>query len=191
MSVFTPVSEGEAASWLKGYSVGALEALEPIAAGIENTNYYVTTGEGRYVLTLFERKVSADIQNRVGPNRVGPWGSLQFLVDGVKLFLKEDIIPAAADGNLFRLAPYIVFSATMLAAVVIPFGPFIVADLNIGLIFIIVVSSLVVVGFLMSGWASNNKWALLGGIRSAAQIISYEIPAAISLLLVHMKRKSA
>jgi NADH-quinone oxidoreductase subunit H len=137
------------------------------------------------LLTYGERKVSADIQNRVGCNRVGPFGLLQMFADGVKLILKEDIIPDAVDRKLFKLAPYIVFSGTVLAAVVIPFGgPFIVADLNIGLIFIIVVSSLVVVGFLMSGWASNNKWALLGGIRSAAQIISYEIPAALSLMTV-------
>lgn len=137
------------------------------------------------MLTYAERKISADIQNRVGPNRVGPWGLLQFPVDGIKLLLKEDIIPDAADKKLFKLAPYLVFTSTVLASLVIPFGgSFIVADLNIGLIFIIVVSSLLVVGFLMSGWASNNKWALLGGIRSAAQIISYEIPTALSLLTV-------
>lgn len=137
------------------------------------------------MLTYAERKVSADIQNRIGPNRVGPFGLLQMLADGVKLILKEDIIPDAVDRKLFKLAPYIVFSGTMLAVTVVPFGgPFIVADLNIGLVFIIVVSSLIVVGFLMSGWASNNKWALLGGIRSAAQIISYEIPAALSLFTV-------
>jgi NADH-quinone oxidoreductase subunit H len=137
------------------------------------------------MLTYAERKISADIQNRVGPNRVGPYGLLQFPVDGIKLLLKEDIIPDAADKKLFKFAPYLVFSSTVLASMVIPFGgSFIVADLNIGLIFIIVVSSLLVVGFLMSGWASNNKWALLGGIRSAAQIISYEIPTALSLLTV-------
>lgn len=137
------------------------------------------------LLTWVERKVAADIQNRVGPNRVGPWGLLQFLADGVKLLLKEDIIPDAADRTLFRLAPYVVFPPIMLAAMVIPFGgPLIVADLNVGVIFATVVSSLVVVGFLMSGWASNNKWALLGGIRSAAQIISYEIPTALSLLTI-------
>jgi NADH-quinone oxidoreductase subunit H len=137
------------------------------------------------MLTWLERKVSADIQNRVGPNRVGPFGLLQFPVDGIKLLLKEDIVPDAADKKLFKLAPYIVFTSTVLASLVIPFGgSFVVADLNIGLIFIIVVSSLLVVGFLMSGWASNNKWALLGGIRSAAQIISYEIPTALSLLTV-------
>ncbi len=137
------------------------------------------------MLTYLERKISADIQNRVGPNRVGPWGLLQFPVDGIKLLLKEDIIPDAVDKKLFKLAPYLVYSSTVLASLVIPFGgSFVVADLNIGLIFIIVVSSLLVVGFLMSGWASNNKWALLGGIRSAAQIISYEIPTALSLLTV-------
>lgn len=137
------------------------------------------------IFTLLERKVAGAIQNRLGPNRVGPYGSMQWMADAVKLFLKEDIIPDAADKPLFRLAPYLVFVPTMLAAIVIPFGgPFIVADLNMGVIFLVVVSSLVVVGLLMSGWASNNKWALLGGIRSAAQIISYEIPAALSLLTV-------
>lgn len=137
------------------------------------------------MLTYAERKISADIQNRVGPNRVGPFGLLQFPVDGIKLLLKEDIIPDAVDKKLFKFAPYLVFSSTVLASMVIPFGgSFVVADLNIGLIFIIVVSSLLVVGFLMSGWASNNKWALLGGIRSAAQIISYEIPTALSLLTI-------
>jgi NADH-quinone oxidoreductase subunit H len=137
------------------------------------------------MLTYLERKISADIQNRVGPNRVGPWGLLQFPADGIKLLLKEDIIPDAADKKLFKLAPYLVYSSTVLASLVIPFGgSFIAADLNIGLIFIIVVSSLLVMGFLMSGWASNNKWALLGGIRSTAQIISYEIPTALTLLTV-------
>ncbi len=137
------------------------------------------------MLTYLERKISADIQNRIGPNRVGPFGLLQFPVDGIKLLLKEDIIPDAVDRKLFKLAPYLVYSSTVLASLVIPFGgSFVVADLNIGLIFIIVVSSLLVVGFLMSGWASNNKWALLGGIRSAAQIISYEIPTALALLTV-------
>jgi len=144
----------------------------------------VVTGVGA-VLTLMERKIAADIQNRVGPNRVGPWGSLQVLADGVKLLLKEDIIPAAADRHLFRLAPYLVFASVVLSSMVIPFGgPFIAVDLNIGLIFVVMSGSLVLVGFLMSGWASNNKWALLGGIRSAAQILSYEIPAVLSLLTV-------
>lgn len=137
------------------------------------------------MLTYAERKISADIQNRIGPNRVGPYGLLQLLADGIKMILKEDIIPDAVDKKLFRLAPYIVFTATILASIVIPFGgSFIIADLNVGLIFITVASSLIVIGFLMSGWASNNKWALLGGIRSAAQIISYEIPTALSLLTV-------
>jgi len=137
------------------------------------------------LLTYFERKVAGDIQNRIGPNRVGPYGIFQFIVDGIKLLMKEDIIPDPADKFLFRLAPYLVLSSTVLAVIVIPFGgSFIIADLDVGLIFILVVSALVVVGFLMSGWASNNKWALLGGIRSAAQMISYEIPAALSLLTV-------
>ncbi len=137
------------------------------------------------ILTLMERKVAGAIQNRLGPNRVGPSGSLQWIADAIKLHLKEDIIPALADKNLFRLAPYIVFVGTVLTGMVIPFGgSFIVVDLNVGLIFIIVAVSLIVIGLLMSGWASNNKWALLGGIRSAAQIVSYEIPSALALLTV-------
>ena len=118
-------------------------ALLPLVAGL---------------LTWVERKVAADIQNRIGPNRVGPWGLFQFLADGVKLLLKEDIVPDAADRTLFRLAPYVVFPPLMLAAMVIPFGgPLIVADLNVGVIFATVVSSLVVVGFLMLGRLRSRK----------------------------------
>jgi NADH-quinone oxidoreductase subunit H len=121
----------------------------------------------------------------VGPNRVGPQGVLQWLADGIKNLLKEDLIPAAADAKLFSLAPYVVFMGFLCTFVVIPFGgSLIVADLNIGILYILAVTSLVVVGILMAGWASNNKWSLLGGMRSAAQIVSYEIPAGISVLTI-------
>jgi len=137
------------------------------------------------VTSWLERRVWARMQSRVGPNRVGPQGILQWLADGIKNLLKEDLIPAAADSKLFSLAPYVVFVGFLCTFVVIPFGSqLIVADLNIGILYILAVTSLVVVGILMAGWASNNKWSLLGGMRSAAQIVSYEIPAGLSILTI-------
>jgi NADH-quinone oxidoreductase subunit H len=137
------------------------------------------------LLTYAERRVAGKIQNRFGPNRVGPQGILQFVADGVKLILKEDTIPGAADRPLFRMAPYLVATGTFLTLAVIPFGQrLVVSDLNIGVVYLAAVTTLVVVGILMSGWASNNKWSLLGGIRSAAQVVSYEIPTGLSLLTI-------
>lgn len=137
------------------------------------------------VTSWLERRVWARMQSRVGPNRVGPQGILQWLADGIKNLLKEDLIPSASDAKLFSLAPYVVFMGFLCTFVVIPFGAnLIVADLNIGILYILAVTSLVVVGILMAGWASNNKWSLLGGMRSAAQIVSYEIPAGLSVLTI-------
>ena len=137
------------------------------------------------ITSWLERRVWARMQSRVGPNRVGPQGILQWLADGIKNLLKEDLIPSASDAKLFSLAPYIVFMGFLCTFVVIPFGAnLIVADLNIGILYILAVTSLVVVGILMAGWASNNKWSLLGGMRSAAQIVSYEIPAGLSILTI-------
>ncbi|NIO06547.1 MAG: NADH-quinone oxidoreductase subunit NuoH [Deltaproteobacteria bacterium] len=137
------------------------------------------------VTSWLERRVWGRIQSRVGPNRVGPQGILQWLADGIKNLLKEDIIPASADRKLFALAPYVVFMGFLATFVVIPFGSkLIVADLNIGILYILAITSLVVVGILMAGWSSNNKWSLLGGMRSAAQIVSYEIPAGLSVLVI-------
>jgi NADH-quinone oxidoreductase subunit H len=137
------------------------------------------------VTTFVERRVWARIQSRVGPNRVGPQGILQWLADGIKLLMKEDSIPAAADPRLFRLAPYVVTMGFVAAFVVVPFSSsLIAADLNVGILYLTAVTSLVVVGILMAGWASNNKWSLIGGIRAAAQIVSYEIPAALSIFPV-------
>jgi NADH-quinone oxidoreductase subunit H len=139
------------------------------------------------VTSWLERRVWARMQSRVGPNRVGPQGILQWLADGIKNLLKEDIIPTAADKWLFSLAPYVVFIGFLTTFVVIPFGSeLIVADLNIGILYILSVTSLVVVGILMAGWSSNNKWSLLGGMRSAAQIVSYEIPAGLAILTIVM-----
>jgi NADH-quinone oxidoreductase subunit H len=137
--------------------------------------------------TWVERRVAGRIQSRIGPNRTGPAGLLQWLADGIKSVLKEDIVPVAADRPLFKLAPYVVMTGFVAAFVAIPFGgPLIIADLNVGILYVTAVTSLVVVGILMAGWSSNNKWSLLGGIRSAAQIVSYEIPAGLSIFPIVM-----
>lgn len=137
------------------------------------------------VTTFVERRVWARIQSRVGPNRVGPQGILQWLADGLKLLMKEEAIPFAADPRLFKLAPFIVTIGFITAFVAMPFSSaLIVADLNLGILYITSMTSLVVVGIMVAGWASNNKWSLIGGIRAAAQIVSYEIPAALSIFTV-------
>lgn len=137
------------------------------------------------ITSWLERRVWARIQSRIGPNRVGPYGFLQWLADGLKNLLKEDLVPQAVDARLFKLAPYVVVTGFVAAFVAIPFGGhLIIADLNIGILYISAVTSMVVVGILMAGWSSNNKWSMLGGIRSATQIVSYEIPAGLAIFPV-------
>ena len=136
-------------------------------------------------LIWFERKVAAHTQDRLGPMRVGWHGVLQSFADGIKLVFKEDIIPKGADQFLFKLAPFLVVMGAFSAFAVIPWGDgLVVSDLNIGLLYVIAISSFGAIGLLMAGWASNNKYALYGGMRSAAQMVSYEIPTAIVILSV-------
>lgn len=139
------------------------------------------------LVVFVERRVAGRIQSRIGPNRVGPQGLFQSIADGIKGILKEDIIPLEADHILFRVAPYLVFLGMFLAFVALPFtSQWVIADLDIGVFYLLAVESLVVVGIVMSGWASNNKWSLLGGMRGAAQIVSYEVPVTLTVLMIVM-----
>ena len=147
-------------------------------------------------LVLVERRVSAFIQNRIGPNRVGPAGLFQPVADIVKLFLKEDFVPKAANKFVHSLAPLISLVVAMATFAVIPFGNSIhlfgrdiklmIADVNVGILYILALSSLGVYGITLSGWSSNNKYSLLGGLRSSAQMISYELSMGLSIIGVLM-----
>jgi len=146
--------------------------------------------------TLLERKVVSRMQFRIGPNRAGPGGLLLPLADGIKLIFKEELTPAMADKWVFRLAPIISMVVALITFAVIPIGPTInlfgreialrLADVNIGLMYVLAVSSLGLYGIVLGGWSSNNKYALLGGLRSSAQLISYELPLGLSLMGVVM-----
>lgn len=147
------------------------------------------------LFTLFalysERKISAFIQDRLGPMEVGKYGSLQAFADILKMLQKEFIIPTAADKILFMLAPIIIFVSVYLGFAALPWAPGLIpASLNLGLFYIFAILSIETLGILMAGWGSNNKYALLGSMRSVAQMVSYEIPAGISLLSVVMISQS-
>jgi NADH-quinone oxidoreductase subunit H len=147
-------------------------------------------------LVYMERRISAFIQNRIGPNRVGPWGLLQAPADVLKLFLKEDIVPARANHTIHTLAPIISITVAMSTFAVVPFGNTIrlfgqdiklmIADVNIGILYILALTSMGVYGITLSGWSSNNKYSLLGGLRSSAQLISYELSMGLSVVGVIM-----
>src|SRR6266571_3553494 len=150
------------------------------------------------LLTLAERKVAAWIQVRLGPMRVGPYGILQPLADGLKLMLKEDIVPAGADKWIFTLAPVISLVPAFIVFAVIPFGPadgftilghkisYFITDLNIGVLYVLSISSVGIIGIILGGWASNSKYPLLGALRSAAQMVSYEVALGFSIIGVLM-----
>jgi NADH-quinone oxidoreductase subunit H len=156
--------------------------IEMIIAGVLVIGLFAVLG---LVLVLMERKVSAWMQIRLGPNRVGPKGMLQSLADTLKLMVKEGMTPDGADKILFNLAPFIAMIVAMLLLAPIAFAKdFQLWDLNIGVLYVSAVSSLSVIAILMAGWASNNKYSLLGAMRSGAQIVSYELSAGLSVLSV-------
>jgi NADH-quinone oxidoreductase subunit H len=142
-------------------------------------------------MVWFERKVISDMQSRIGPDRAGPWGLLQTLADGIKLFFKEDLLPEQADRRIFRLAPYLSIVPAFLAFAIVPFGGTIsvfghrthlqLADPPMGILFLVAVSSVAVYGIMLAGWASGSKYPLLGSVRASAQMVSYE--AAMSLAI--------
>jgi NADH-quinone oxidoreductase subunit H len=141
-------------------------------------------------LTLFERRVLARLQMRIGPNRAGPGGILQPIADAVKLIFKEELIPSSADKLIFILAPIITVVPALIVLGVVPFGPTVeifgrpvrlaLADLNVGVLYILSITSIAIYGIVLAGWASNNKYAMLGGIRSSAQMVSYELALGLA-----------
>ena len=151
-------------------------------------------------MSLVERKVSAWMQDRIGPNRVGPGGLLQPIADGVKFLFKEQVIPASVDRTMYLLAPAIALVPAFLILAVIPFGPpmviagrqvsLAIADLDVGILFVFAISSLSVYGITLAGWSSHSKYPLLGGVRSSAQMISYEICLGLSVVGVFMLTSS-
>jgi NADH-quinone oxidoreductase subunit H len=152
-------------------------------------------------LTLYERKALARIQMRIGPNRAGPWGILQPIADAVKLIFKEELMPARADKLLFFLAPVVTLVPALVITAVVPWGPTLhvfgrditlyIADVNVGVLYIMSVASIAVYGIVLAGWSSNNKYAMMGGLRSTAQMISYEIALGLSFVGVILLAGSA
>jgi NADH-quinone oxidoreductase subunit H len=179
---FTPVSQA-IDELLSTYCSPTWTFLwEMVLIGLAFLLFYAVVG---LYLVLAERKICAYIQNRLGPNRVGPWGIFQTIADFIKLLFKEIIPIRKSDKFLFNLAPFIVIICSFLAIAAIPFGLGMHAiDFNIGIFYVIAVSSLSVIGVLLAGWSSNSKYSLIGAMRSGAQIISYELSVGLSLLTI-------
>ena len=178
---------------LVGWQIGLIPWLIDLAATLVRDNIdivrFVLTATAillftvpvAFVIIFMEMKIIAFLASRIGPNRVGPWGTLSSVFHGFKVLAKEDYTPTGADAPVFTLAPIVTYLASVLALLVIPFAPGLVGlDMNIGLLYFFAVSGLTVVGLMMGGWSSFNKYSLLGGLRAAAQIVSYELPLLLA-----------
>jgi len=178
---------------LVGWQVGLIPAVMDVGAELINANIDIVrflltataillvTIPVAFVIIFMEMKVIAFLASRIGPNRVGPWGTLSSVFHGFKVLAKEDFTPTGADSMVFTLAPIVTYLASVLALLVIPFAPGLVGlDMNIGLLYFFAVSGLGVVGLMMGGWSSFNKYSLIGGLRAAAQIVSYELPLLLA-----------
>jgi NADH-quinone oxidoreductase subunit H len=183
-SIFNDIKQ-----WLLGLLLTFLPGwLANIVMAVVNISVFLMVATGIVMSLVFlERRVLALIQDRLGPNRVGPQGVLQAVADVLKLLAKEDVIPTAADKWVYVLAMFVVVVPSLLVYAVVPFGRgMIIADVNVGLLFFIAIGSIGMIGILMAGWGSNNKYALLGAMRAAAQMVSYEIPLVFSVIGVAM-----
>ena len=178
---------------LVGWEIGLIPWLLSLGAELVNANIDIIrfilaataillfTVPTAFVIIFMEMKVIAFLASRIGPNRIGPWGTLSSMIHGFKVLAKEDFTPTGADSVVFTIAPIVTYLAAVLTLLVIPFAPGLVGyDMNIGLLYFFAVSGLTVVGLMMGGWSSFNKYSLLGGLRAAAQIVSYELPLVLA-----------
>src|SRR4051794_3106102 len=178
---------------LVGWEMGIVPALINLVVDVINSNIDIVrfilsataillfTVPTAFVIIFMEMKVIAFLAGRIGPNRIGPWGTLSSAIHGFKVLAKEDFTPTGADSVVFTIAPIVTYLSAVLTLLVIPFAPGLVGfDMNIGLLYFFAVSGLTVVGLMMGGWASFNKYSLLGGLRAAAQIVSYELPLVLA-----------
>lgn len=181
--------------WVTGIIPAVLTfALSSLSSNIDIVRFVMAvtaillfTVPTAFIIIFLEMKVIAFINLRIGPNRIGPWGTLSSMVHGFKVLAKEDFTPTGADVPVFTLAPVVVYLGAVMSFMVLPFAPGLVGlDLNIGLLYFFAIGGLTVVGLMMAGWSSFNKYSLLGGLRAAAQIISYEIPLTLSVVGVIM-----
>lgn len=179
---FSPLTEALRHWMLRHFPETTVPYIEIFLAGIAFMVFFGLLG---LVLVYVERKVSAFFQQRLGPMRVGKWGTAQTIADVIKLLFKEPVMNKDADRFLFNLAPFILMMAAFLAMTAVPFAPGLQAiDPDIGILLVASISSLGVIGILLAGWSSNNKYSLIGAMRAGAQIISYELSVALSLLTI-------